>query len=125
MLVSRHPSTFRHSALLGWTFQPMDLGASSPTLITTTDDQFVWTVDVPGVAEDHLDLEVQGREIRLTAERKSGESSQRKDYLWRLPRGANPETLSAQLENGVLTFTVSKHASEKARKVPIGTESAA
>lgn len=70
------------------------------------DDQ-AWTVtlDVPGVAREHLAIDVEGAVVRI----KTKEDAPRQvNAAYELPEEIDAEATSARLENGVLTLTLGK-----------------
>ena len=125
MLVSKQPSILGHAPVFGWTLRPTQDQLSSRTILSSTEDAFHWTVDVPGVDEPNLELEVEGREVRLKAKREDDDSARQQSFRWLLPKEADPDTLTAHLARGVLKLTVNKYPSAKPRKVSIHQHAAA
>jgi HSP20 family protein len=98
--------------------------------VEETDDAYIVDVELPGVDEADVDIEVNGREVAVTGELKERE---RKGILRRrtrrvgefqfsviLPGDIDPENVDAQLDNGVLTVTVPKSQRAKPRRISIG-----
>jgi HSP20 family protein len=98
--------------------------------VEETDDAYVVDVELPGVDEADIDIEVNGREVTVTGELKERE---RKGILRRrtrrvgefqysvtLPGDIDADNVDAQLENGVLTVTVPKSQRAKPRRISIG-----
>ncbi|WP_030925873.1 Hsp20/alpha crystallin family protein [Streptosporangium amethystogenes] len=91
--------------------------------LSETDEAFVADIDLPGVKKDDIDVEVNDRELVVTAEIKEKEAAGRLHRRMRrigrfehrvlLPGEVNPEQVSATLSDGVLTVTVPRV--EKAR----------
>ncbi|MEO3801843.1 Hsp20/alpha crystallin family protein [Nonomuraea sp. B1E8] len=91
--------------------------------LAETDEAFVADIDLPGVKKDDIDVELNDRELVVTAEIKEKETTGRPHHRMRrtgrfehrvlLPGEVNPEQVSATLSDGVLTVTVPK--AEKAR----------
>lgn len=125
MLVSNSHSLLAHPSMVNWVFGPERSVRQQPRLVVSEDDIFEWQIDVPGVMADGLELEVEGRQVRLKTERKYGEQSEHNHLRWVLPKTADSETLSADLSHGVLTLSVRKLSSAQARKVAISTAEAA
>ncbi len=122
-------------------FEPLFSGAAprrasaktfSPQLeIRETDGSFVLVADMPGVSEDALDISVEGRELTIRGSREKaslGEGD--KLHLherpfgtfarkFTLPDEVDPETISADLQHGVLTLTIPKVPQSQPRKIPI------
>jgi HSP20 family protein len=70
-------------------------------------DEQAWTVtlDVPGVAREHLAIDVEGAVVRI----KTKEDAPRQvNAAYELPEEIDAEATSAKLENGVLTLTLGK-----------------
>jgi HSP20 family protein len=70
-------------------------------------DEQAWTVtlDVPGVAREHLTIDVEGAVVRI----KTKEDAPRQvKAAYELPEEIDAEATSAKLENGVLTLTLGK-----------------
>ena len=98
--------------------------------VEETDDAYVVEVELPGVAESDIAIEVNGREVTVTGElaererrgilrrrtRRVGEFQ----YSVTLPGDIDAEHVDAQLEHGVLTVTVPKSQQAKPRRIPIG-----
>lgn len=109
-------------------------GASAPASdIVETKEAFVLQIDLPGVRDQELEVEVHDRTLRVRAERKAAEADA--DTRWHrrerrfgkiertvvLPEIANLEAVDAKLEHGVLTITVPKVAEKQPVRVQIKT----
>lgn len=94
-----------------------------------TDDAFVVTVDLPGVDKDDVDVQLEGRRLAVTAERKERE---RVGILRRrtrhvgtfhhevvLPGEVADEEVEAELDRGVLSLRLPKAESSRRRRIPI------
>ncbi len=98
------------------------------------DDAYVISMELPGVSEDDIDLSVEDGVVTVRGEKKTEE--EKKGDTWyfserqygafrrsfRLPVDADPEGVSAQMKDGVLTVRVAKTTpaeTEKARKIEI------
>ena len=125
MLAFHQYPFFARSPHFGWRIHSTAPFNGSKTLLSSSDEGFHWTVDVPGVDAAHLNLEVEGREVRLKTERKYGDESEFNAHRWRLPQSANPETLAAELSNGVLKISFDKYPSDQSRTVEISVSKAA
>jgi len=70
-------------------------------------DEKAWTVtlDVPGVAREHLAIDVDGAVVRV---RTTEESPRQYRAAYELPEEIDADATSARLENGVLTLTLGK-----------------
>ncbi|HAT8592142.1 TPA: Hsp20/alpha crystallin family protein [Legionella pneumophila] len=86
--------------------------------IAATDKEYTITVEVPGVEEDHIKLELTNDTLIIKGEKKH-ESEKKDKNIYRveraygafqrvlsLPEDANQEDIKAQIKNGVLTITM-------------------
>ena len=87
-------------------------------------------VELPGIAKDETDLQLDGRTLTLKTRSKYQPPAgfkpvltefERTDYAIStdLPELADPQALSAKMENGVLTVKVGKRAETQAKKIAI------
>jgi heat shock protein Hsp20 len=94
-----------------------------------TDDAFLLEVEVPGVRKEDIHVEVAGRRLIVSGERKERE---RKGVVRRrtravgtlryevvLPGEINEEGVTATLEDGVLTIRAPKAEQERSRTIPV------
>lgn len=106
------------------------VSAFSPSVdVRTDDDRMMFYLDVPGVKPDDLSVEVEGRFLKVSGERKfegddKGQSIYGRSYgsfnwSWTLPDGMDTENLKASLDSGVLTIEIPKHPKAKPRKIQI------
>jgi HSP20 family protein len=109
-------------ALRRW-IPPMDL--------VETEDDFVLRVDLPGLSQDDVNVELEDNVLTVSGERKA-EHEERKEGYYRverasglfkrsltLPDGIDPESVRAQFDRGVLEVRIPKPAERKPRKVAI------
>lgn len=95
------------------------------------DERFVLRADLPGVAEDDVNIELEDNALTISGERKS-EHEERHDGYYRierasgsfsrsltLPEGIDPDSIQARFERGVLEVTIPKPEERKPRKVAI------
>ena len=102
-------------------------GAWVPAVETEeADDAYLVRAELPGMKRDDIDVEVSGSELRITGEVKEkteGKALRRRHgkfaYRASLPTDADPEQISAQLTDGVLTVRVPKAAQARSRRVEI------
>jgi HSP20 family protein len=95
-------------------------------------EQFVLRVDLPGVSESDVKVEVEDDVLTVSGERSSEQRSQEGGYrryerasgrfarALRLPEGIDPERVEAQFENGVLEVRIPKPEQRKPHRVEIG-----
>lgn len=102
-----------------------------PADIEETPDAYIVEIELPGIAKEDVDVEVQGRRLTVRAERKERE---RKGF-WRtkervtgmvryealLPGEIDPDGVTARLSDGVLTVRLGKPESERSsvRHIPV------
>jgi HSP20 family protein len=99
--------------------------------VTEGNDSFVINVDLPGVNEDDLDVQVTGNRLTVSGQREAEETREGERYVaiersygsfsrsFVLPDSADLENVQAQLRNGVLEIKVPKRHEMKGRKVSI------
>ena len=88
-------------------------------------------VSLPGIGKEDAELHVEGKTLVLKAHSKYQNPAgfkqvaaefERTNYAISadLPEKADPETLAAKLENGVLTVTIKKRPETQAKRIEIG-----
>lgn len=103
--------------------------------IGETDTDIQIKADVPGIAEDDLEVTLEDDVLRIRAEKRS--ETEKDDKTWRvvershgmferairMPRGIDPDAVEAHFEKGVLTVTVPKPAEAGAagRRISVKT----
>ncbi|SFK97313.1 heat shock protein Hsp20 [Geodermatophilus ruber] len=98
--------------------------------IEETDDAYVIELELPGVSDDDVEIQIDGRELTVSGEIKERE---RKGLLRRrtrrvgefyysltLPDEIDEDNISAHLDRGVLTIRVPKTQQGPSRRVAIG-----
>ena len=97
-----------------------------------TEDSLVYAFDLPGIAEDKIQIEVENSMLTISAERErsaevSGERFQRFERRYGsfsrtvgLPEGVDDAAIKAAYENGVLEVRVPKPEQAKPRRISIG-----
>lgn len=101
--------------------------------VKETNENYVVTADLPGIAEKDVEVSVSGRQLTISGQRteereeKEGEryyayerEHGRFSRMFTLPDGVDAEHIQAELKNGVLTVTVPKIAGAQAKRIPIG-----
>ena len=105
--------------------------------ISGTDKEYLVSVELPGIEEKNIDLEVQGDALSIKAQREHGSkdenTDEKKGYyrierhygmfqrILQLPEDADTENIKANYKNGVLHISVARKAPLKneARKIAI------
>ncbi|MBA3454945.1 MAG: Hsp20 family protein [Deltaproteobacteria bacterium] len=120
--------------LLSWDplFGGRPATAFSPAFeVKETNDAFVLKADLPGVAENDLDIAVHNNVLSVSGTRNAEERNEGETYAlyerqfgsfsrsFSLPDMADGERIDASLANGVLTLTIGKKAEAKPRKIPL------
>lgn len=118
MLVSYTHPTFNLPTTLDWIARP-DGHRQTKSHVEETEKGYILTLDLPGVAVSDIDIELTGQNLKLATTRFRGESEEKRNYGWRLPRNASGKSVKANLLHGVLTLEIHKKASETPRKIQI------
>ena len=105
-------------------------GEFTPTAdIEETGDAYLVEIEVPGVKKDDVQVELSGRRLVVSGERKEREREGvlrrrtrlvgRFRYEVVLPSQVDEKGVSASLDNGVLTVRVPKAMAERPRKISV------
>jgi HSP20 family protein len=99
--------------------------------LVETDDHFVLRVDLPGLSEEDVSIELEDTALTVSGERKT-EHEDRKEGYYRveraygsfsrqltLPEGVDPDGIEASFDKGVLEVRIPKPEERKPRKVEI------
>ena len=120
--------------LLSWDpfFGNRPVTAFAPAFeVKETNDAFILKADLPGVAEQDLDISVHSNVLTVSGSRQAEERSEGESYAlyerqfgsfsrsFSLPDMADGERIEAQLDQGVLTLTIGKKAEAKPKKISI------
>src|SRR3954453_9320705 len=103
-----------------------------PTVdLVEAEDHFVLKADLPGLAEDDVNIEVQDGALTISGERKA-EHEQREKGWYRiersfghfsrsltLPDGVDPDRIAASFKDGVLEVRIPKPEERKPRRIAI------
>jgi HSP20 family protein len=97
-----------------------------------TDEQFVLRADLPGMDESDVNVELEDNVLTVSGERKS-EREEKREGFYRmeraygsfsrsltLPKGIDPEGVTAAFDRGVLEVRVPKPEQRKPRRIAIG-----
>ncbi|RRS01816.1 Hsp20/alpha crystallin family protein [Glycomyces terrestris] len=101
--------------------------------VYTEGEDLVVRAAVPGVSAEDVTVELEGRRLSVTAERKARESAEGDRYLVRglasgsfrreftLPEGTTAEQLSAEVADGILTVRVAGAVTPapEAQRIPV------
>lgn len=129
----RDPFTMARE-LLSWDplFGGRPASAFAPAFeVKETNDAFVLKADVPGVAENDLDINVHNSVLTVSGTRQAEDRQEGESYAlyerqfgsfsrsFSLPDMADGESIEAKLDGGVLTLTIAKKAQAKPRKIAL------
>lgn len=104
--------------------------------LVETDESLVLRADLPGLGRDDVEVEVKDGVLTVSGERRAEHEDKREGYhrversfgrfsrSLELPKGVDPESVSAGFENGVLEVRIPKPAERQPTRVEIGTAAA-
>jgi HSP20 family protein len=118
------------------------LGAASPVRsfspafdVRANDEEIVFTADVPGIKQDDLEITLDDGVLSVKGQRRYEGNGKDKVWLGRsygsftrsftLPDTVDPDRLSADLADGVLTIRVAQQPKQKPRKITISPRTSA
>ncbi len=93
--------------------------AGSGRNLSVQEDDKAWTVtlDLPGIARDELDIQVEGTAVRLKTK---VEAKRQFKAAYELPQEIDAEATHASLDSGVLTLVLGKKAPvSQARQIEV------
>ena len=99
-------------------------------VLTEKPDEYELKIEVPGIGKDEAELHLDGKTLTLKTHAKYqnpagfkeiAKEFERQNYAISadLPELANPETLAAKLENGLLVITIKKREETQGKKIAI------
>ena len=105
----------------------------SPAMdLLETEEQFVLRADLPGMTENDVSIELEDNVLTVSGERKTEHEDKREGFYrmerafgtfsrsLTLPKGVDPEGVSAQFDRGVLEVRIPKPEQRKPRRISIG-----
>ncbi len=104
--------------------------------VEETEDHYLLTLEMPGVPEDQIKLEVVDQQLTVSGERRAKEKQTRDGTYYTerrfgsfmrsfsLPAGVDGEKIEANYEHGLLRIYVPKAATAKPRQIKIGASTA-
>lgn len=110
----------------------MRMGGALALDVTETEDAVEIVADLPGVAEDDIDIDLNGAVLEIRAKRERAEPAEGVTQRLAerpfgavlravtLPEGLDPEGVTASLKHGVLTVRAAKRAESKGRRIKVG-----
>jgi HSP20 family protein len=110
-----------------------------PADVLVNDEEVIVHMDIPGVAPDQLEIELENDVLTVRGERSfpyaqekgDGRTWQRIERAFgrferdlRVPKGLDPDAIQASLANGVLTLRIPKPEPIKPRRIQVQTADA-
>lgn len=102
---------------------------TTPASLWEADNRLHVELDVPGVNQDAIEVTVENGQLSITVERNAGEEPPTYVYNERrfgkvtrsldLPDTVDPESVEADLKNGVLHVSVAKRPETQPRKIEV------
>ena len=95
-------------------------------------EEFVLRADLPGMGEDDIKLEFEDGTLTVSGERKAEHEAKGEGFYrveratgafsrsLTLPKGVDPESVTARFDRGVLEVRIPKPAERKPRRISIG-----
>jgi HSP20 family protein len=138
-LLQREMSRLLDDASRGGASQAVPSGLMAPRLdVKETDKEFRVSVELPGVAEEDIEVDVDDDLLTVRAEKKEEREIERADQhvtermfgvfqrSIRLPQSVDAQTVKATLDNGVLQIAIPKSEQQTSkRRVPVAAANAA
>lgn len=89
------------------------------TQVSSSDEQSVICMDVPGVEKEDINIEVEKDILTIKWMRKVGESESRFFKRWELNKEFDVENISSELKNGVLRILIPRIKKEETKKIEV------
>jgi HSP20 family protein len=99
--------------------------------LVETEDQYVLRADLPGLADEDVNVQLEDNVLTISGERKIEQHTEREGYYrlergfggfsraLTLPEGIDPDGVQAHFDRGVLEIRIPKPAQKKPRQVQI------
>jgi HSP20 family molecular chaperone IbpA len=84
--------------------------------LVNEDDKWTLSLDVPGVAKEHLDVSVSGNRVLVQT---TGEAKRQYRFAYELAGEIDADATEAQLADGVLTLRLGKAEARTRRQITI------
>ena len=109
-------------------------GENAAMDVAETDDAFVVTVDLPGFTREDVSVRMMGQTLEVSADREERHEEGDEEYIRRerhhqsvgrsvsLPDEVDPESVTARINNGVLTVTVPRSETTQSHEIEIESE---
>ncbi len=101
--------------LFGDLFRPLTNGPTGPqTNVTTTETGYSIDMSVPGIDKRDIDINVENNMMTIsyesTNETKNSFATRSFKRSWSLPEGTDPEFITAECINGILSVEIPKNS---------------
>lgn len=102
-----------------------------PVDVSENDDEVFVRAELPGIASRDIEVTVAGSMLNITGKKEEREECESEDFyrcerrfggfrrVIDLPESIDPDRISAESENGVLSIRIAKRPGQKTRKVEI------
>jgi HSP20 family protein len=112
-------------------------GFSPPVNLRESPQSYVFSVDLPGVKEENVDVNVTANRLTISGQREDEKTEEGDRYhayestygsfmrSFSLPEGTDPDQVRAEMKNGVLEVTVPKRPEVQPRKIELGQKGTA
>jgi HSP20 family protein len=99
--------------------------------IYETKDEYVFKLEIPGVAKEDVKVELNAGKLTISGERKADKEVKNEEYhrverncgafarSFQLPKNANGEKVNANMKDGILELRIHKQEEAKAKSIPI------
>ena len=103
-----------------------------PVDVYEDEHSLVLKLDIPGVSEEDLDVQLENNTLTVKGERKFEKEEKEDNFhrierrygtfqrTFRVPSAVDPEQVDAQFDKGVLKLTLAKKAEAKPKQIKIG-----
>ena len=103
------------------------------TDLTEDGDQMLLRLDLPGLSEEDVAVEVEGNVLTISGERQDERETKEGSILrtersygkfsrsFTLPEGTDPDAIAGGFDKGVLELRIPKPAEQKPRRIEIGS----
>ena len=102
-----------------------------PVDVSETDDEVIISTELPGISAREVDITVTGTTLNISGKKEEKEECEQDNFFRcerrfgafrrsiELPESIDPDRISADAENGVITIRVAKKPGQRTRKVEI------
>lgn len=106
-------------------------GWAPPVDVSETDNEVVVRTEIPGIASRDLEISVAGTTLSISGKKDESEETEGEEFyrcerrfgvfrrVIELPGSVDPDKVTADSENGVITVRVSKKPGQRTRRVEV------